>query len=210
MIPLDGGRLFSRNLRNRANSHSQVVFPIDYTAPGINRMGNIEAFIGLGSNLDEPIIQLSKAISALSCIEEAKLTNVSGFYRNPPLGDLSQPSFVNAVARVETRLGAEELFSAMVEIERSLGRPIKRQKWSARIIDLDLLIYGREVINSEVLTVPHPQIKNRSFVLYPLFEIAPKMVVPGLGAVEKLLSGKDVSSLVDTKFVWKREIKELV
>ena len=173
-------------------------------------MGNIEAFIGLGSNLDEPIIQLSKAISALSCIEEAKLTNVSGFYRNPPLGDLSQPSFVNAVARVETRLGAEELFSAMVEIERSLGRPIKRQKWSPRIIDLDLLIYGREVINSEVLTVPHPQIKNRSFVLYPLFEIAPKMVVPGLGAVEKLLSGKDVSSLVDTKFVWKREIKELV
>ena len=98
----------------------------------------------------------------------------------------------------------------MVEIERSLGRPIERQKWSARVIDLDLLIYGKEVINSEVLTVPHPQIENRSFVLYPLFEIAPKIVVPGLGAVEKLLSGKDVSSLVDIKFVWRSEIKELV
>ena len=173
-------------------------------------MCHIEAFIGLGSNLDEPITQLSKAITALSCIKEAELTNVSGFYENPPLGDLSQPPFVNAVARVETQLGAEELFSAMVAIECSLGRPIKRQKWSARIIDLDLLIYGKEVIHSEVLTVPHPQIENRSFVLYPLFEIAPKIVVPGLGTVEKLLSGKDVSSLVDTKFVWKREIKELV
>ncbi len=173
-------------------------------------MCNIEAFIGLGSNLDEPILQLSKAISALSCIKEAELTNVSGFYKNPPLGDPSQPPFVNAVARVETRLGAEELYSAMVGIESSLGRPIKRQKWSARVIDLDLLIYGKEVINSEVLTVPHPQIENRSFVLYPLFEIAPKMVVPGVGAVEKLLSGKDVSSLVDIKFDWKSEIKELV
>ena len=173
-------------------------------------MSNIEVFIGLGSNLDEPITQLSKAISALSYIKEAELTNVSGFYKNPPLGNPSQPPFVNAVARLETRLGAEELFSAMVEIESALGRPIERQKWSARIIDLDLLIYGKAIINSEVLTVPHPQIENRSFVLYPLFEIAPKMVVPGLGAVEKLLSGKDVSSLVNTKFVWKREIKELV
>ncbi len=173
-------------------------------------MSNIEVFIGLGSNLDEPITQLSKAISALSHIKEAELTNVSGFYKNPPLGNPSQPSFVNAVARLETRLGAEELFSAMVEIESALGRPIERQKWSARIIDLDLLIYGKAIINSEVLTVPHPQIENRSFVLYPLFEIAPKMVVPGLGTVEKLLSGKDVSSLVNTKFVWKREIKELV
>ena len=173
-------------------------------------MRNIEAFIGLGSNLDEPITQLSKAISALSTIKEAELTNVSGFYKNPPLGDLSQPPFVNAVARLETRLGAEELFSAMVEIECSLGRPVKRQKWSPRVIDLDLLIYGKEIINSEVLTVPHPQIENRAFVLYPLLEIAPKTEVPGLGTVEKLLSGKDVSSLVDTKFVWGREIKELL
>jgi 2-amino-4-hydroxy-6-hydroxymethyldihydropteridine diphosphokinase len=173
-------------------------------------MCKVEVFIGLGSNLHEPITQLSKAISAISYIKDAELTNVSGFYENPPLGGVSQPPFVNAVARLETRLGAEELFSAMVEIESALGRPIKRQKWSARIIDLDLLIYGKAIINSEVLTVPHPQIENRSFVLYPLFEIAPKMVVPGLGAVEKLLSRKDVSSLVDTKFVWKREIKEIV
>ena len=172
-------------------------------------MGYVEAFIGLGSNLNDPIQQLSKAVGAIECISETELTNVSSFYRNPPLGDISQPPFVNAVARVETRLGAEDLFLAMVEIECSLGRPIKREKWSARIIDLDLLIHGKAIIESDALTVPHPQIGSRSFVLFPLFEIAPNTVVPGLGTVRKLLSDKDVSSLEDTKFVWTNSMKEL-
>ena len=172
-------------------------------------MCNIEAFIGLGSNLDEPILQLSKAISALSCIKEAELTNVSGFYKIP-LSEILRNRPLSTLWLGRDSVGSGRAIFSDGRNRALFGTTYKRQKWSARVIDLDLLIYGKAIINSEVLTVPHPQIENRSFVLYPLFEIAPKMVIPGLGAVEKLLSRKDVSSLVDTKFVWKREIKEFV
>ena len=166
-------------------------------------MRNREAFIGLGSNLGNPIKQLSNAIVGLSRMRHTELTNVSGFYRNPPVGEIVQPHYVNAVVRVETGLRPEELFAAMEVIESDLGRPSDRKRWSARIIDLDLLIYGKDIINTEKLKVPHPQISNRSFVLLPLFEIAPGLEVPGFGRVKDMLKGKDISNLIDMKLVWK-------
>ena len=159
-------------------------------------MGFRDVFIGLGSNLGNPQRQLSLALDSLDAIRDIKLTNISRFYRNPPLGQLDQPYYVNAVAQIETSLDVEALFFLMQKIEVKQGRPINRKKWSSRLIDLDLLVYGEETINSETLKIPHPGIKCRAFVLLPLAEIAPSLIVPGLGRVRDLLQGIDGSSLI--------------
>ena len=161
-----------------------------------------EVFIGLGSNLGNPVKQLSFAIDSLSNLRYTKLTTVSAFYRNPPIGELIQPHYVNAVARLETSLKAEELFSNMQYIETTLGRPNRRKRWSARVIDLDLLLYGREIIDSDKLKVPHPEIDKRAFVLVPLSEIAPVLEVPGLGRVKDLVKGVDISGLALLNAGW--------
>ncbi len=163
-----------------------------------------EAFIGLGSNLGDPVKQLCFAVDGLDNLRDTELTNVSGFYKNPPLGRMIQPDYVNAVVRVETGLDAEELFSNMEDIEVALGRPNRRKRWDSRIIDLDLLLYGREVIDSDKLKVPHPGISSRAFVLLPLLEVAPVLEVPGLGQVKDLVRDADVSSLVTLEVGWAR------
>jgi 2-amino-4-hydroxy-6-hydroxymethyldihydropteridine diphosphokinase len=132
----------------------------------------IIAYVGLGANLGEPKKQLQEALKLLNAADEVEVNRVSTFYRNPPLGPENQPWYVNAVARVRTRLGPEELLRLLQQIETDLGR-VRGERWGPRVIDLDLLLYNGEVISAPELVVPHPQMHRRVFVLVPLAEIAP-------------------------------------
>ncbi len=144
-------------------------------------------YIGLGSNLDEPVEQVRSAARELGRLPQVRLIASSGLYRSPPMGGLDQPDYVNAVVRVETDLKPEQLFREMREIERRHGKERGAERWAARALDLDLLLWGRERLDSETLTLPHPGLHERAFVLAPLREIDADLDVPGRGAVSDLL-----------------------
>jgi 2-amino-4-hydroxy-6-hydroxymethyldihydropteridine diphosphokinase len=137
------------------------------------------AYLGLGANLGDPPRQLREALKRLNEADEVEVSRVSAFYRNPPLGPENQPWYVNAVARVRTRLGPEELLQLLQQIETAMGR-LRGEHWGPRVIDLDLLLYNWEVILTPGLVVPHPEMHRRSFVLAPLAEIAPRAWHPVL------------------------------
>ena len=145
-----------------------------------------DAWIGLGSNLDNPVDQIKTAVAELDALADCSLRAVSSLYRSPPMGPADQPDYVNAVARLGTRLPALALLAALQDIEARHGRKRGRH-WGERTLDLDLLIYGRDVIATQRLTVPHPGIAERNFVLYPLAELDRGLVIPGLGGIEDLL-----------------------
>jgi 2-amino-4-hydroxy-6-hydroxymethyldihydropteridine diphosphokinase len=140
------------------------------------------AYIGLGSNLDEPSSQIERAFELLDSIPRTRLVSRSSLYESAPLGPVEQPDFVNAVAEILTSLDASSLLTHLQEIERSQGRT-RDVRWGPRILDLDLLIFGDAEIHLPELTVPHPGIAKRNFVLLPLREIAPEFEVPGLGRI---------------------------
>jgi 2-amino-4-hydroxy-6-hydroxymethyldihydropteridine diphosphokinase len=144
------------------------------------------AYIGVGSNVDGPRAQVLKAIEALRALPETKVVLVSPLYETKPFGPVKQPDFVNAVVGALTQLQAHALLKALKRIETSFGRPTVHEKWGPRVLDLDLLILGRERLADAGLTVPHPGIPERNFVLYPLADIAPDLDVPGLGKVAGL------------------------
>lgn len=144
------------------------------------------AYIGLGSNLQGPAGQVESAVEQLRNITETKLCSRSSLYRSSPLGGIEQPDFVNAVAAVLTRLEPRGLLSELKSIERKRGRERKGQRWGPRVIDLDLLVFSGQVLDEDGLRVPHPGIALRNFVLLPLREIAPELVVPGLGRVASI------------------------
>jgi 2-amino-4-hydroxy-6-hydroxymethyldihydropteridine diphosphokinase len=145
----------------------------------ITALPPVIAYVGLGANLGDPAGQIAEALSRLAAAEEVEVAAVSTFYRNPPLGPPDQPWYVNAVARVRTRLTAEELFRVLQQLEVSLGRT-RGERWGPRVLDLDLLLYGGEVILTPELQVPHPEMHRRAFVLVPLAEIAPEAWHPVL------------------------------
>lgn len=144
------------------------------------------AYIGIGSNLEDPKAQVLRAGEALKALPATRLVRISPLYRSKPFGPVSQPDFVNAVAGVLTQLEPRALLEALHAIERAFGRPAQRQRWGPRIIDLDLLVYGRERRDEPDLSLPHPGIVERNFVLYPLCDLAPDLDVPGLGRVAGL------------------------
>ena len=144
------------------------------------------AYVGVGSNLSEPRAQVQRALEALGGVRDSRLVVASPLYQTPPLGDVAQPAFVNAVAGLVTRLSPEDLLSELRRLERELGREAPRERWGPRIIDLDLLVHGRETRATQELTLPHPGMAERDFVLYPLADIAPHLDVPGLGSVDSL------------------------
>lgn len=161
---------------------------------------SVVAYIGLGSNLADPTGQIRAARLALSRLPETRELAFSGLYRNPPMGPAGQPDYVNAVMAVETRLDAESLLAEMQRIETEQGRVRTGERWGARTLDLDLLLYGRECISTSTLTVPHPGIAERAFVVYPLLEIAPDLDIPGLGPVRELanrISSVSLTRLAD-------------
>lgn len=145
-------------------------------------------FIGLGSNLDDPITQLKKALDQLSQLENVKLIETSAFYQSKPMGPQDQPDFINAVAELETTLPAEKLLDELQAIEQSQGR-VRYQHWGPRTLDLDILLYGDDVIMSGRLTIPHPGISKRNFVLYPLADIVGfDFKIAGMGTIKELLT----------------------
>jgi 2-amino-4-hydroxy-6-hydroxymethyldihydropteridine diphosphokinase len=138
------------------------------------------AYIGLGANLGEPRQQLTEALTAMSGLPETRLAAHSSFYRSAPLGYADQPEFVNAVAALDTRLTPGALLEGLQGIERRQGRERSFPN-APRTLDLDLLLYGEEIIARPGLTVPHPRMHQRAFVLKPLLELAPDAVIPGKG-----------------------------
>lgn len=147
----------------------------------------VRAFIGIGSNLGDPVRQVARAFKSLSSMPLTTLRRRSSLYRSAPLGPQDQPHFINAVAELETRLLSEKLLDALQAIENTQGRERSR-RWGPRTLDLDLLLYGEQEISTPRLQVPHPGLPQRHFVLYPLAELAPNLQVPGIGPVHGLLS----------------------
>jgi 2-amino-4-hydroxy-6-hydroxymethyldihydropteridine diphosphokinase len=146
------------------------------------------AYIGVGSNLDDPRAQVLKAVDKLREISggTTRVIALSKLYGSKPFGPVAQGDFVNAVVGILTQLDSPALLKETRAIERTLGRPEKYQRWGPRIIDLDLLVFGRETRADPDLTLPHPGIVERNWVLYPLADIAPDLDIPGLGRVAAL------------------------
>jgi 2-amino-4-hydroxy-6-hydroxymethyldihydropteridine diphosphokinase len=144
------------------------------------------AYIGVGSNLADPHRQVTNACARLGELSLTRVVLTSPLYRSRPLGPVAQPDFVNAVAALLTQLTSPTLLAALRALETALGRPPRHERWGPRIIDLDLLSYGREQRSDADLTLPHPGIVERNFVLYPLADIAPDLDLPGLGRVTEL------------------------
>lgn len=147
----------------------------------------VQAFIGLGSNLDCPVTHVRAAFSELEKIKGAELITNSSLYKSKPLGDVDQPDYINAVAKIKTNLSALQLLDALQEIENAHGRVREAERWGPRTLDLDLLLFADEIITSQRLTVPHSELSKREFVLYPLYEIAPELAVPGQCSLQDLL-----------------------
>jgi len=146
------------------------------------------AFIALGSNLAAPLEQVNAAVAALAEIPNSRIVAVSSFYRTPPLGPQDQPDYLNAAVALETGLTAEALLDNTQRIELQQGRERKAERWGPRTLDLDIMLFGEQVIDSERLTVPHYDMKNRGFMLWPLFEIAPELCFPDGLALRDVLA----------------------
>jgi 2-amino-4-hydroxy-6-hydroxymethyldihydropteridine diphosphokinase len=140
-------------------------------------------------------VQIRSALRALGKLPDTRLVRESSFYRNPPEGGLDQPAFVNAVAEIDTRFAPRALLDRLLEIERAHGR-VRDYPNAPRTLDLDIVLYGDGVIREPGLTVPHPRMTERAFVLTPLAEIAPDAVVPGKGRVADLAGRLDASGLI--------------
>ena len=146
------------------------------------------AYIGLGSNLAEPVAQIKSARIAIASIAGVKELAFSSLYHSLPMGPQDQPDYVNAVMGVATDLLPMDLLHCLQNIENNQGRVRKGERWGARTLDLDILLYGDQEIDLPDLTVPHKGLAERSFVLYPLFEIAPYILVPGKGFIANLVT----------------------
>jgi 2-amino-4-hydroxy-6-hydroxymethyldihydropteridine diphosphokinase len=138
-------------------------------------------FIGLGSNLADPQAQVSQALQELDALPQVRVVRCSSLYRSAPVGYLEQPDFINAVAQLHTALSPRALLDALLALEQRCGRT--REFINApRTLDLDVLLYDDVQLHEHGLTIPHPQMHLRAFVLQPLLEIAPECVIPGIGA----------------------------
>lgn len=146
----------------------------------------LPAYVGLGSNLQGPVGQLESAFDLLAAIPRTRLTARSALYRSAPFGGIEQPDFVNAAASLLTQLTARQLFAELKEIETRRGRDRGGVRWGPRVLDLDLLIFGDERIDEPDLIVPHPGIADRNFVLLPLLDVAPGLVIAGLGPISHI------------------------
>ncbi|PWG62813.1 2-amino-4-hydroxy-6-hydroxymethyldihydropteridine diphosphokinase [Sediminicurvatus halobius] len=155
----------------------------------------VRAFVGIGSNLDDPPAQVTRALEALADLPGTRRVAASRRYRNPPMGPPGQPHYVNAVAELATTLGPEPLLDALQAIEARAGRRRAGARWGPRPLDLDLLLYGDRQLRTERLTVPHPGIATRAFVLYPLADIDPDLHLPGIGPLRERLAAVPADGL---------------
>ncbi|WP_292363593.1 2-amino-4-hydroxy-6-hydroxymethyldihydropteridine diphosphokinase [Methylophaga sp. UBA1464] len=143
-------------------------------------------YIGLGSNLENPLQQIKTAINDLQAIAEITIVSVSSLYQSPPMGPADQPVYINAVLALKTILNPHQLLDVLQSVEQLHGRERKRH-WGERTLDLDILLYGDQILDDERLKIPHPGMHERAFVLYPLAEIAPDVEIPGIGNLQEIL-----------------------
>lgn len=149
------------------------------------------AWIGLGANLGEPHTTLDAALAAMDATESIRVTAVSPAYWTAPWGREDQPDFLNAVAQIETSLTPRGLLAGLLDIESRLGRKRDAGRWAPRVIDLDLLVFGDCIVDEPDLKLPHPYLAERAFVLVPLNDLAPELVVPDVGRVDECLAAQD-------------------
>jgi 2-amino-4-hydroxy-6-hydroxymethyldihydropteridine diphosphokinase len=149
------------------------------------------AYIGLGSNLADPVAQVEAGLRALTALPQTRFVQRSRLFRSAPWGRLDQPEFINAVAMLETALSPRALLDALLAIERAAGRERDGTHWGPRVLDLDVLVYGDRVVNESGLRVPHPHLAERAFVLVPLAEIAPDLNIAGFDSVKTMLARID-------------------
>lgn len=145
------------------------------------------AYIAIGSNLASPLEQVNAAVQALGEIPQSHVVAVSSFYRTPPLGPQDQPDYLNAAVVLDTALQAEALLDHTQRIELQQGRVRKAERWGPRTLDLDMMLFGDQVIDTERLTIPHYDMKNRGFMLWPLFDVAPELTFPDGESLKALL-----------------------
>jgi 2-amino-4-hydroxy-6-hydroxymethyldihydropteridine diphosphokinase len=158
----------------------------DVSGPGLR----VIVYLGVGSNLDEPVEQVRSALRELDQVPGTRCLRASSLYLSPPLGPVEQPDFINAVAVVETGLPVETLLDRLQAIEDAHGRRRNGTRWGPRPLDLDILMYGDWCMDTERLVLPHPGLHKRSFVLYPLLEVAtPDLRIPGRGSLRELVKG---------------------
>jgi 2-amino-4-hydroxy-6-hydroxymethyldihydropteridine diphosphokinase len=154
----------------------------------------MQVYIGLGSNLADPETQVGSALNELKNIADTELLQSSSLYKSPPMGPQDQPDYINAVALCETELAPLDFLAALQAIEQQHGR-VRNRHWGERTLDLDLLVYGQEIVELPGLTIPHPGIAERAFVLYPMAEIAPDIIVPKHGAISELVANCPLDGL---------------
>ena len=143
-------------------------------------------YIALGSNLDEPSEQIYKAINSIDAVDDLSVTHISSLYKTKPIGKIDQPDFINAVIEVEGDISPENLHAALQDIETKAGR-IRKELNEPRTLDLDILLIDDLIMKTKKLTIPHPRMHQRQFVIVPLFEINPKLNIPGIGPINKIL-----------------------
>lgn len=153
------------------------------------------AYVGLGSNLDDPVHQIERAVGLLAKRPGIRSVRLSRMFRSAPWGPIAQPDFVNAVVEIDGSIAARPLLETLLEIEIAMGRE-RRERWGPRRIDLDLLWHEAGPVEADGISVPHPRLHERAFVLKPWSELAPDCVVPGQGRVADLLARVDCSGLV--------------
>jgi 2-amino-4-hydroxy-6-hydroxymethyldihydropteridine diphosphokinase len=150
-------------------------------------MAAVKAYIGLGANIGDPAKQIRGALDALGEIPGTRVTRASSLWRSAPIGYAAQPDFVNAVAEIETVQAPRPLLGELLAIERRFGR--ERSFANApRTLDLDILLFGNDVVDEDVLKIPHPRMHECAFVLAPLLEVAPEVAIPGKGRAAELLA----------------------
>jgi 2-amino-4-hydroxy-6-hydroxymethyldihydropteridine diphosphokinase len=158
----------------------------------------MKCYIGLGSNLSKPIAQLQCALNTIEHDDDLQLVHCSSFYQSRALvlpDTVEQNDYINAVACIETALSAEALLIKLHGIEALQGRE-RKEKWAARTLDLDILLYGNECIESATLSIPHRQLQYRNFVIHPLFEVAGAIELPVLGSLAVLAENTDWDGLL--------------
>lgn len=160
-----------------------------------------QAFIGLGANLGMPEQTLKSAVHGLRQLPGSRLTTLSSLYRSAPLGPAGQPDYFNAVASLSTSLTPHALLAELQALENSHGR-VRGQRWGARTLDLDILLYGNDVISTADLVVPHPELKNRNFVVLPLLELQADLRLPDALLLASLPSAQDHAGIAVIATHW--------
>jgi len=155
----------------------------------------IPTYVGVGSNLDDPLAQVRRATEAIAGLPTTRLLATSPWYSNPPMGPKPQPDYVNGVVGVLTQLNPRQFLDGLKALERKLGREPVAQRWGPRLIDLDLLLHGVSQINAAGLKLPHPGIGDRPFVIKPLLDIAPDISVPGIGRLRESVKVRTFTDL---------------